>query len=238
MALLTAQDLISAGLQRADMVDSPTGFIKHPSTGGGQAFNLLNAAISELFDTLYEDATDAYGSSATPTPFSTVANQSVYALATLLGTSFYRVRGTDYFNQIRWMPLARINFGERDRYFLPSQPQGYSIEGDSLVIYPVPAAIYSMQVYWVSAPPLLVNDTDTVDLHGPWREFIEKHFAMQCKDIQGLDTSKFERDVSALAQRIRSAGKKRDAGKAAAPVDVQGDWDPWNPMGVGSWWGR
>lgn len=227
MATITAQTLITAGLKRADMQSSTVGFIAN--TPGGQTFDILNAAISELYDILYE--ADSESHAMTLAAFSTVQAQANYALLTIAGSTFYHLRGVDYNDGVRWHDLDRVNFQERNKYSSQGIPRGYSIEGDNLTIYPDPGGVYSMRIYYVPNPPIMALDADPIDLKGPWREYIEKHFAAQCLDIAELDSATIKSDVLALANRIRSASKKRDAGKPITVVDVQGDWDPWNPFG-------
>lgn len=236
MATVTAGALIAAGLRRANMTDSPAGFIQHPVAGGGEAFDLLNAALSELFDLIYENVAGAY--SAQANTFNTVAGTDAYALDTIAGTTFYHLMAVEYFDGQRWIDLHRINLADRDNYPLQGIPRGYALEGANVVIYPTPAAIYPMRIRFEVLPPTASADVDVLNLQGPWREFVELHFAVQCLEKEESDTSVFMGRMygtgtspGGLAARIRSSASKRDAGKPTAPVDVQGDGggylEPW-----------
>jgi hypothetical protein len=244
MATVTAGALITAGLRRADMKDSPNGFIKHPAAGGGEAFDLLNNAISELFDILYEAETEGY-STAKPT-WSTANDTADYALSVVAGSTFYHVQGVDYWNGSQWVGLGRVNLANRNDYPQPGTPQGYALEGDNLTIYPTPNAVYSMRVRYESEPPVVDADATPVNLKGPWKEFIETHIQIACLE-------KAERDVSAPRQRlwgvnldggagsivgrVRAASKKRDAFQPTRPVDVMGDDGPTSVPPFASWTG-
>lgn len=232
MATVTAAQLISAGLGRADMVDSTTAFIPHPATDDGlfNVWRLLNAAISELFEILFEADSEAYKS--TNKSWSTVLNQSAYVLTTIIGSDFYHLRGLGYFNGSIWVPIdKRVNFADRYSFPQAGVPRGYSIEGDNLIIYPAPAAVYSMQADYVPLPDVLTTDAGTIDLKGPWREFVEIHFAIQALEKEESDTTALavrlrgpQQDGNGgLTARIRNAAKKRDSGQPVTPVDVQGD---------------
>lgn len=233
MATVTAGALIVAGLRRANVIDSPTGFIQHPASGGGEAFDYLNAALSELFDIIYEADSEAYKSTKVTFPtVATVADTNIQTLATNL---FYHLRAIEYFNGLRWVGLDRINFADRNDWSTSGTPEGYALDGDNVTIYPTPAAIYSMRAIFVPMPPTTAADVDSVDIQGPWREFVERHFAKQCMEKKKIDASAHEAALygtpmnpGGLAGRIRSASKKRDAGQPIAPVDVQGDYDPWS----------
>jgi hypothetical protein len=240
MATTTAGALIVAGLRRAEMVDSPTGYIQHPAAGGGEAFDILNAGLSELFDILYEADSDSYGK--TSSPFSTVANQQNYVLQTLAANSFYHLSGVEWFNGSRWFDLPRVMWLERNGYPTPGQPRGYGIEGANLVLYPTPSAIYSMRLWWVGLPPTVSADADVLDIHGPWSEFLTKRFAKECLGKEESDTSVLDTDLygpsrdgksqMCLVNRIRNAARKRDAAHPTAPVDVYDSslnpfWEPW-----------
>lgn len=230
MATVSAGALIVAGLRRADMKDSANGFIKHPASGGGEAFDLLNNAISELFDILYEAESEGY-STAKPT-WSTVANQADYALSTVAGSTFYHAQGVDYYNGSKWVGLGRVNLADRNKYPQPGTPLGYALEGDNLTIYPTPAAIYSMRVRYETEPMVTTADTDQVNLKGPWKEFIETHFQIACLEKAERDVSvplrrllgpNLDGGAGSIVARIRSASKKRDAFQPTRPVDVMGD---------------
>lgn len=236
MATVTAGELIASGLRRANMTDSATGFIAHPSSGGGEAFDYLNAALSELFDLLYENVAAAFSSQ--KTTFSTVNAQADYLLATIAGTTFYHLMGIDYFDGQRWIDLPRVNLANRNDFPINDRPRGYALEGANVTIYPTPNAVYSMRIRFDVLPPTVAADATTVDLQGPWREFVEIHFAVQCLEKEESDTTPLMTRLygtgtspGGLAARIRGSMSKRDAAKPTAPVDVQDNWrgvyEPW-----------
>lgn len=235
MATVTAGQLIVAGLRRADMEDSPTGFIEHPASGGGEAFDYLNASLSELFDLIYENVAGAY--SAQANTFNTVAGQSPYPLDTIAGTTFYHLMAVEYWDGQRWIDLYRINLADRDNFPQPGVPYGYALEGGNVVIYPAPAAVYPMRIRFEILPPTASADADVLNLQGPWREFVELHFAVQCLEKEESETGTLVNRLygtgsspGGLAARIRASAAKRDAGKPTAPVDVQSGnafMEPW-----------
>ncbi len=228
MATVTAGALIAAGLRRAHMTDSATGFIQHGAGPGGEAFDLLNASLSELYDILYEDRASQY--SLNKPTFNTAANVADHLLDTIAGTTFYRLDGVEYFNGSRWVPLERIySDQQRAGFAVNGTPLGYALEGANLTIYPTPAGIYQMRLRTESLPPTVTVDADTVNLQGPWREFVEVHFAVQALDKEKTDASAERQRLygtpgtedRGLVGRIRAASKRRDSFKPTAPVDVQ-----------------
>lgn len=231
MPTVTAGDLIRAGLRRADMVDSPTGFIQHPASGGGEAFDLLNASVSELTEILYEAGESAY--SGAKGQLLTEDGVSDYALTTYGFSGLYRLYGVDYYDGSRWVELKRVQRRERNDYPLPGRPQGYALLGSNLVIYPTPNAVCSLMVRYASfsLSNTIDDDTDTVEVSGPWREFLEIHFAIQCLEKEESDTTALMRRLygpqmdgnGGLAQRIRNAAKLRDSSQPTRPADVMGD---------------
>lgn len=238
MATTTAGALIVSGLRRADMIDSPTGYIAHPASGGGEAFDLLNAALSELFDILYEADSESYGK--TSVAFSTVLNVATSVIQTLATNAFYHLSAVEYFDGRVLRDLRRVNFTERNDFPTSGTPLGYSLEGANLTIYPTPAGVYQMKLWVIGLPPTTSADTDSLDLQGPWSEFVWKHFAKACLDKEESDVSALVRDLygplgdgtGGLSQRIRAASKKRDSAHPTAPIDVQGVssnpfWEPW-----------
>lgn len=236
MATVTAGTLIAAGLRRANMTDSPTGFIQHSASGGGEAFDYLNAALSELFDLLYENVAAAY--SASKPTWSTANGTADYPLDTIAGTTFYHLMGVEYFDGQRWIDLDRVNLANRNDFPINGVPRGYALEGSNVTIYPTPNAIYPMRVRTETLPQTTTADADIINLQGPWREFVEIHFAVQCLEKEESDTATLMNRLygtgpspGGLAARIRASSAKRDAGKPTAPVDVQGDshnfTEPW-----------
>lgn len=223
MATVTAQALIAAGLRRADMVDSPTAFIAHPTSGGGEAFDILNAALSELFDILYEADPSAYSETKIVLP--TVANTATYVLQTIASNLFYRLRGMEWFDGVRNRNLGRVAFANRNDFPLSGPPAGYSIEGDNLVIYPTPNNVYTLGVHYQALPPTASADADTFDLKGPWAEFVQIHFAIQCLEKEESDTASLGSRLGGLAARIRNAAKRRDSANPVQVIDVQGGSD-------------
>jgi len=230
MATVTAQQLIAAGIARADMTDAPTAFIPHPATAGTgfDAFTLLNAAISELYDILYESDESSYVS--TTSTFNTVNGQANYAFATIAGATFYHLRAIDLFDGSRWFSVEAAKFDERNDYPVAARPARYLISGANVTIMPTPNAVYPMRIIFVPNPPILVADADTVDLQGPWREYIEAHIACGALDKEQTDSSAQTSKRLASENRIRNASKKRDAHAPVTPVDVQGN--DWNTFGT------
>lgn len=232
MATVTAGALIVAGLRRASVIDAVNGFILHPASGGGEAFDLLNAAVSELTDILYEADSEAYAT--TKTPFSSANGTADYPLLTIAGSTFYHVKAIEYNDGQKWRGLDRVKFDQRNDYPTPGTPQGYAAEGANVTVFPTPNAIFSMRIIFEPLPTTSAADVDVIDLQGPWREFVERHIASAALEKKESDNTTQEAKLygtatnpGGLAGRIRNAAKKRDMGGAApSPVDVQGDNDP------------
>ncbi len=248
MATVTAGALISAGLRRAGKRDSATGFIQHPASGGGEAFDYLNAAIGALFDILMEaDQGFKAGSSVN---FVTSAGVAALSLGGLYRTSkFMFVPGTvtgaaPFYGREDWKTIERIHTVNIAKYQTRGEPQGYDPTDTGVTLYPTPDGVYTVQVFYSNEPIEVTADATNVDVKGPWREFVEKHFAISCLQKAKEDTADLKVDLwgpsldgkGGLAQRIREGAHRRDSAPMR-PIDVMGDDGPNGLPPFGVWTG-
>jgi hypothetical protein len=247
MPSVTAGALIAAGLKRADMTDSPTGFIQHPASGGGEAFDLLTAAYAELYDLLLEGG--GQGISVNRATALTDGTTNLLPFGSGFSptfANFYRALGVElvlsgYVSlaaspNLRTADLDLVNFAERFNYQGNGVPRGYGLSNelggasvDGIIIYPFPSTGQRIILTYAKTPQEFAADTDTINLLGPWREFLELHFAIACLTKEKSDCSDEKVKLlgpnldgtGGVTARIRTAIKKRDSAKPSAPVDVQ-----------------
>jgi hypothetical protein len=232
MATATAGELIRAGLRRAEMRDSATGYIQHPPSGGGEAFDLLNAAISALFDLFFEAAdTSPNAASATFNTAAATDRYDLFSPASGGNTLFYHLTHVAVWDGSKYVPLERISHADRTKYPISGRPEAYFIEGSNLTLFPTPDAVYSIENRFELMTAEVDDDADTVNLQGPWKEFVVKHFAVACLQKEKSDTLELRQELwgpnldgkGGLAQRIRDQIRKRDSVAPLRPVDVMGD---------------
>jgi hypothetical protein len=215
LATVTAINLINVGLRKADLV---SGFID--TTDGGEAYDLLNEALESLWNILYESGGHEYAT--TTKPFSTVANQADYPLATIAGTDFYRLLGIDQYYGGRWVDCPRFEWAERNRY--QWQSGGifkYCIINGGVRLAPTATGINSMQVDYMPLPPSATVSSSALDLQGPWRRYATLWLAVEFKLKAQQDASERMVQLQAVEAEIRAAAKKRDSNKPTTMVDVQ-----------------
>jgi hypothetical protein len=235
MATVTAGTLIAAGLRRAEMRNSATGFIQHPASGGGEAFDYLNAALSELFDIMNESESFRQSNALQATSQGVAdyawVTAAMYRLTGIMLTREATSGSAPFYGVQGWKPLHRVTPAEMTKFQTPGEPVAYDFTDTGIRLFPTPDAAYNVLLVQELYPPEADDDNDAIDLRGPYREFVELHFAIQCKEKADLDSTPMRTRLygpaqdgkGGLCQRIRDAAKKRDSVGPMRPVDVMGD---------------
>lgn len=183
----------------------------------------INSSACELYDLLVS----AYGNDyfRASYAFSTSGNTSAYDLP----ADFYKMIGLDYIiGSQEALTLKPFQFNERNRYrqgtywnaITGAAGPRYNIANDQIIFMPVPDGVYSMELWYVPACPVLSASGDEFDGINGWEEFIIVDSAIKMLGKEESDTSLLERRRNALVKRIEEMKENRDAGLSFRVSDV------------------
>jgi hypothetical protein len=156
----------------------------------------INLAIAELYDLIVSNQPHYYVSQA---PFTLTASNA-FDLTTV-SSGFYKLRGIDYLPSGAAYPVTvmPLNFQERNRFWNQNFAGTYTL-------------------WFTPAPPVLVNDSDTLDtILNVWAEFITVSAAIpaavkeEANNIPELGAMK-----DMISKRVMGASPNRDAGPQQA----------------------
>lgn len=199
--------------QRADMVNNP--FITNPEWN-----SYIQSSYYELYDILVQKFGDDYFV-ATPYTYTTQTNLQFYPLP----TDFYKLLGVEI--QLNsgapnsFVTLKKFNFIDRNRWSYPNVYTFYGItnlryrvNGNNLMIVPIPQSGQTIQIWYVPRQGLLTMDGSIVDGVSGWEEYIIADVCIKAWNKQESDPSVFLAQKQALLKRIEEASENRDAGEA------------------------
>jgi len=207
--------------ERVDMVGSS--FITDTSTS-------LDAWINEANQKLHGMLVDAYGEeyASSESDFTTVANQSDYAIA----TGFFKLYGVDLNYNGDWRTLLPYTRAERNTY-RNSRTMGWSLPKYALVgnyvrLYPTPQAGLSGKILFAPGPATLASGTDTVEYPNGWDRFIVVDAAIQALAKEESSASALIAEREAIRQEIEKAKELRDLAAPRQVTDMDNvDTEPW-----------
>lgn len=216
MASVTLTTLRARTRERADMVNST--FLTDAATSLDA---LINEGVQELHQLLVQHYGENYTVSSSST--STVAGTSTYALP----SDFFKLLGVDLvMSATETYDLKRFNWKERNIYKGASQwgaltlPQ-YSLEGSNLRVYPAPAGVYTLTMWYVPMLSLLVSGSDTVNFANGWERFVVLSSAIKAMKKEESDTRDLERELNILKADIIAGAESRDEGAPNQAVDQE-----------------
>lgn len=199
--------------QRADMVNS--NFI---TTAEWNAY--INASYYELYDILVQKFGDDYFV-ASPYTYTTQVNLQFYPLP----VDFYKLLGAEV--QLNtgapnsFVTLKKFQFIDRNRWSYPNiytfygiTNMRYRINGNNLMIVPIPQAGQTIQIWYIPRQAELINDGSIVDGVSGWQEYIIVDACIKAWNKQESDPSVFMAQKAALLKRIEEAAENRDVGEA------------------------
>jgi len=220
---ITLLELRTQVRQRADQEKSA--FITDP-----ELTTYINNSIAELWDLLLEAYGSEYGV-ADPYQFSTVANQTQYALP----ADFYDLKGVDVnLNGNEWSTVDKFNFNERNRFQnvgtwsvlgLPSIR--YRLLGNKIMFSPIPDGSTNVQIWYRPVATKLVADSDTLDDLNAYSEYVITDAAIKCMQKEESDVSVLMAQKADLRKRIQDKAANRDASKPSTVSDVSVENDYW-----------
>lgn len=216
MASVTLTTLRARARERADMVNST--FITDAATSLDA---LINEGVQELHELLIEHYGENYSVSSSST--STVAGTSTYALP----SDFFKLLGVDLaLSSTDTYDLKRFNWKERNVFKGASQwgaltlPQ-YSLEGSNLRVYPAPAGVYTLTIWYVPMLALLANGSDTVNFPNGWERYVVLAAAIKALKKEESNTQDLERELNILKADIIARAENRDTGAPNQAVDQE-----------------
>lgn len=185
----------------------------------------VNQGIAELYDLLVEARGRSYYRKVSPTPITTTANTSRYALA----SDFYqlisvRVSGDDgdVLEPFRAEdePSLRASAASTDH------PTHYEIQNGYIELLPLHAAGLTVVVDYVPAAAVIPSSpgTGTFDGINGWEEYVTI-FAAKCMATRDEDwelVAALSREQERLKERINGLAPKRDRFRAERVKDVRG----------------
>lgn len=206
--------------------------------------NRINEGLAELFNLVVAACGDeAYRK---PTTFATVSGTSVYPLP----SDYFECKGVELqLNQSNTSPLGAdwiwlTTFTAVDRPFLSSstpgwngEPSRYRIQGKaasdasdpgSIELLPIPSANLNVRLWYVFAPPTLVNDSDTFDGFAGYEDYAVKYAAKWCAfKAENFDVAdRLQAELDRISKNVLAQMSKRDG---ANPPKVSMTRAPWRP---------
>jgi hypothetical protein len=115
-----------------------------------------------------------------------------------------RLEGTDY------VPVPRIGVKDRNKYgSTTGKPVAHRLTARGIDLYPTPDAVYTLRVTYTPVAPTL--DTTAREFYNSWEEYTVFGALVRLYDNQGRDSSVWQKQLAAQADRIRRGADQRDA---------------------------
>jgi hypothetical protein len=213
-------DLMSRSLQRANLEGANTG--DAPFITDAELTNEINSSVAKWWDMLI-GSTFAGQIARAQYQFSTVANQSTYALpgdfARQISLDAFIIQAPPYGawtctpyneeqrNQFTLMPV--LGWG------VLGNPVYYQIQYPSLSLRPIPNGVFTMQLNYFPVAPRLMDREDQLDSIQGWEEYIVLDVAVKLlikdgqTDLIPLLEGRRQEEIS----RITAAAKNLDQGQ-------------------------
>jgi hypothetical protein len=140
-----------------------------------------------------------------------------------------RLEGTDY------VPVPRVGVKDRNKYgSTTGKPVAHRLTARGIDLYPTPDAVYTLRVTYTPAAPTL--DTTAREFYNSWEEYTVFGALVRLYDNQGRDSSIWQKQLAAQADRIRRGADQRDASgpeylnlREGWSSDDADDVDRWRP---------
>ncbi len=216
----TVQEMIDAGLDRADMEN--TKFISP-----AKLLAYLNAAYGSMYSlvvSIYEDEFVVQE----PYAFTvTVPGGGSDPVRVDLPSDFFKMRGLDKNNNGEWFPIKKFQFlnRNRDRVNRPVwgmyPPVRYRIWGNQILFDDARNAEGDYRLWYSPKATVFTATTETVTFANQYREdYCVNEMARRCLIKEESDTSSVDTEIARLANQIESFDRDRDAGEPEQITDV------------------
>lgn len=189
----------------------------------------VNQSIAELYDLLVSVSPDYFLSSDDISVSSGTAN---YALV----SDFYKCVGVDVQDSSNWHSLRRFNFAERNQMQqgggVEKTGTRYRVMGSNLRLRPTPNWTGTVRLWYIPAPSVLSEDTDTFDGVSGWEEYVIVDCILKAKVRDEEDIQEVMAQKQILVGRIQELAAERDVSEPDRIRDVESErnfeYDIWN----------
>ena len=145
------------------------------------------------------------------------------------------VRAIDRQEGSDWIPVPRVGVKDRNKYGTTSaRPVGHRLTARGIDLYPTPDAIYTLRVTYTPVAPTL--DGNGRNFYNSWEEYAIFGALVRLYDNQGRDSTIWQKQLAAQAERIRRGADQRDASgpeylnlREGWSSDDSDDVDRWRP---------
>lgn len=186
----------------------------------------INASYAETYGLQVRAYEDYFISSYS---FTTTSNVNAYAMP-----DHYKICGVDLLDSsgsTTFRKVDRTTFGERDQYsslynqstfaYGLSDSFRYYMQGDNLVLAPVPTAANYLRVWYVPNATYFSASSQTHDFRNSWDDLTIIDVCIKVKDKQDQDSSTLMAQKMAMIRRIESEVSNRVTGDGF-PVMAKG----------------
>lgn len=206
--------------------------------------SMINQSYKELFDIIAQKFGDDYFV-ATPYLYTTSQNLQLYPLP----ANFYKLLRVDYsLNPVdpnAWFTMRQFEFVQGNLYNYPNtytlfgpNAMRYRLNGNNLMIVPVPQSGQTIRIWYVPRPNQLISDTDTLDAISGWEEYIVADCAIKALAKEESDVTVYAAQKMALLKRIEEAAENRNIGDPQIVSDSRRRNFEWGSGdGGGNGWG-
>ena len=224
---VTRASLGTRALQRANLQYS--NFIQPDELN-----QLVDTSVAKLYNMLIGYYEDYFHKKET---ISLVLNQQEYYLP----PDFMKMRQVFYVDQsgyqylLRRMDISEIT--NYPNYTLAASPNGYAIEGDKLVLYPVPQQTpFQLLLRYIPqyTPPISDNQQIKLQFAFGWDEWIVNDIAVQIRNKAMMPGDELVTERMIIEKKLLHEAKNRNVGDAPRFKDTgfvgsrgRGNWGSW-----------
>ncbi len=194
-----------------------------------------NSYINESYKELYDLLIQKFGNDyfiATPYTYTTSGTVDPVTKASLypLPTDFYKLMGAEVAlnpqDPNSWVSLRKFEFIQRNLWNFPNVYTFYGItnlryrlNGNNLMIVPIPSAGQTIRIWYAPRPNQLLNDTDLLDMVSGWEEYIISDVCIKAMAKEESSVDVFAAQKGALIKRIEEVAENRDVGEPETVSD-------------------
>ena len=191
-------------------------------------YDFLESGVSDLWDLLVSKYSEDYFTKRSG-ELSFVIDQETYDLP----SDLLKLLGVDLKVGDDWHRVQRFSLHERNYFQRGSltawyawgagadqAPYRYRIEGNKLVIAPIPSAAETYRLVYVEAPPKISTGAEVIDGFGGWEELIVLYAVRSAKRSQNEPVEDILREIAQKEARISWAADGRDAAEPISIADL------------------
>ena len=222
----TLTELIAEVRQRADIEGST-------HITDAEITRMLNQSIARLYGEISQRCEGDYATKVTITTASAV---EAYALP----NDFWRLSSIPPIGNLSGRQTTMRRWSTHDRGLLLDPVRSWSsarpvyyrlIASDQISFLPIPDGVYSVDVWYIPASPILVAAGDKFDGRNGWEEFVIIDAVIKCITKEEGDASVFAQEREMLRREINEQAASKDLADTERVQDVErARVHPW------AWW--